>query len=68
MEMHGGPAPAAKAVWLDRTTPPHVVTLVLMTGVGALNINMVLPSLPSIAAHYDAATASPRWRSRPISA
>ena len=54
MEMHGGPAPAAKAVWLDRTTPPHVVTLVLMTGVAALNINMVLPSLPSIAAHYDA--------------
>ena len=54
METHGGPAPAAKAVWLDRTTPPHVVTLVLMTGVGALNINMVLPSLPSIAAHYAA--------------
>jgi DHA1 family bicyclomycin/chloramphenicol resistance-like MFS transporter len=31
-----------------------VVTLVLLTGVSALNLNMVLPSLPSIAAHYQA--------------
>lgn len=46
-------APAA-AVWLDRRTPPHILTLVAMTGVSALNINMVLPSLPSLAAHFDA--------------
>ena len=44
----------ARTVWLDRTTPPHIVTLVLLTGVAALNMNMVLPSLPSLAAHYSA--------------
>ncbi len=42
------------AVWLDRTTPPHVATLVLMTGVSALNMNMVVPSLPSLAAYFAA--------------
>jgi DHA1 family bicyclomycin/chloramphenicol resistance-like MFS transporter len=44
----------ANGVWLDRRTPPHIVTLVLLTGVSALNMNMVLPSLPRLAAHYDA--------------
>ena len=54
-EMSGGDArAAAKAAWLDRKTPPHVVTLVLLAGISALNMNMVLPSLPSLAAHYDA--------------
>jgi DHA1 family bicyclomycin/chloramphenicol resistance-like MFS transporter len=42
------------AVWLDRRTPPHVATLVAMTGLSALNMNMVLPSLPSLAAHFQA--------------
>ena len=41
-------------VWLDRGTPPHIVTLVLLTGVSALNLNIVLPSLPGLAAHYGA--------------
>jgi DHA1 family bicyclomycin/chloramphenicol resistance-like MFS transporter len=44
----------ARGVWLDRTTPPHILTLVLLTGVGALNINAMLPSLPSLAAFYGA--------------
>jgi DHA1 family bicyclomycin/chloramphenicol resistance-like MFS transporter len=39
-------------VWLDRRSPPHIVTLVLLTGVSALNMNMVLPSLPRLAEHY----------------
>ncbi len=46
-------APRA-AVWLDRRTPPHVATLVLMTGLSALNMNMVLPSLPSLADYFAA--------------
>jgi DHA1 family bicyclomycin/chloramphenicol resistance-like MFS transporter len=46
--------PRVPAVWLDRRTPPHIVTLVLMTGLSALNMNMVLPSLPSLAAYYAA--------------
>ena len=49
------PAPArAGAVWLDRRTPPHTVTLVLLTGLSALSLNVILPSLPGIAAWYDA--------------
>ena len=51
----GGAADATVStapVWLDRRTPPHILTLVLITGVSALNMNMILPSLPSLAAHY----------------
>ncbi len=40
--------------WLDRSTPPHTATLVLMTGLAALNMNMILPSLPSLAAWFEA--------------
>jgi DHA1 family bicyclomycin/chloramphenicol resistance-like MFS transporter len=50
-------SPAAaptSTVWLDRRTPPHVVTLVLLTGLSALSLNVMLPSLPSIAAWYGA--------------
>ncbi|MFV0493152.1 MAG: multidrug effflux MFS transporter [Pseudorhodobacter sp.] len=38
--------------YLDRTTPPHLTTLVLMAGVGALSLNVFLPSLPSMAETY----------------
>ena len=48
-------SPGGGAVLLDRRTPPHVLTLVAMTSVAALNMNMVLPSLPSLARHYAAA-------------
>jgi DHA1 family bicyclomycin/chloramphenicol resistance-like MFS transporter len=41
------------AVWLDRQTPPHIFTLVMMAGVSALNMNMILPSLPRLAQHFD---------------
>ncbi len=47
-------AGSSASVWLDRKTPPHIVTLVLITGIAALNMNMVLPSLPSLATHYAA--------------
>lgn len=46
--------PEAAPVWLNRATPPHIVTLVLITGVSALNMNMFLPSLPSMAAYFQA--------------
>ena len=45
---------APAGVWLDRTTPPHVVTVVLIAGIAALTLNVILPSLPSIAAEFDA--------------
>jgi MFS transporter, DHA1 family, multidrug resistance protein len=34
---------------LDRTTPPHILTLVLIAGLAALSLNVFLPSLPSMA-------------------
>jgi DHA1 family bicyclomycin/chloramphenicol resistance-like MFS transporter len=33
----------------DRTTPPHILTLVLIAGVAALSLNIFLPSLPHMA-------------------
>ncbi len=38
--------------FLDRTTPPHVFTLVMLAGLSALNMSLFLPSLNTIAAEY----------------
>ena len=38
--------------FLDRSTPPHIATLILMAGIGALSLNVFLPSLPSMAEHF----------------
>lgn len=46
--------PPSAAVWLDRRTPPHIATLVAVSAVSALNMNVILPSLPSLARHYAA--------------
>lgn len=40
--------------FLDRTTPPHIATLILMAGLSALTMNIFLPSLPGMAAWFDA--------------
>ncbi len=46
-------APARPVVrFLDRTTPPHIMTLVLVAGLPALSLNIFLPSLPSMARHF----------------
>ncbi len=42
-----------KPVWLDKTTPPHVVTLVAIAGIGALSMNIFLPALPTMASFFD---------------
>ena len=34
--------------FLNRTTPPHIATLVLITGMAAMALNMFLPSLPTM--------------------
>ena len=44
------PLPASK--FLDRTTPPHITTLVLLSGLSALSMNVFLPSLPNMAAYF----------------
>ena len=38
--------------FLDRRTPPHIVSLVLIAGLSALTMNIFLPSLPDMAAHF----------------
>ncbi len=38
--------------FLDRQTPPHILTLVLCAGLGALSLNVFLPSLSAMAAHF----------------
>ena len=43
-----------KTVFLDRKTPPHIATLVVIAGLSALNMNLILPSLPGIATYYQA--------------
>jgi DHA1 family bicyclomycin/chloramphenicol resistance-like MFS transporter len=43
--------------FLDRTTPPHVITLILLAGMGALVMNVFLPSLPQMAEYFDTSYA-----------
>jgi MFS transporter, DHA1 family, multidrug resistance protein len=43
--------------FLDRTTPPHVTTLVALSAMSALAMNVFLPSLPSMAAYFDTSYA-----------
>lgn len=38
--------------FLDRRTPPHLVTLILMAGLSAMTMNVFLPSLPAMAEWY----------------
>jgi len=44
------PAPVR---YLDRSTAPHVSTLILLAGISAMAMNIFLPSLPGMAAHFD---------------
>ena len=39
--------------FLDRTTPPHIVTLTLFAGLSAMAMNIFLPSLPSMTVYFD---------------
>jgi MFS transporter, DHA1 family, multidrug resistance protein len=38
--------------FLDRGTPPHIITLILIAGLGALSLNIFLPSLPLMAEDF----------------
>ncbi len=38
--------------YLDPATPPHISTLIVLTGLGALTMNVFLPSLPDMAAYF----------------
>ena len=38
--------------FLDRSTPPHIATLILLAGMSATVMNMFLPSLPNMTAYF----------------
>ncbi|KPP88672.1 MAG: MFS transporter, DHA1 family, bicyclomycin/chloramphenicol resistance protein [Rhodobacteraceae bacterium HLUCCO07] len=40
------------ARFLDKHSPPHIATLTGLTGIAALAMNLFLPSLPGMAAHF----------------
>ena len=40
--------------FLDRSTPPNVVTLTLIVAAGAMSMNVFLPSLPGMAEYFQA--------------
>ncbi|KAA0920768.1 multidrug effflux MFS transporter [Aquicoccus porphyridii] len=40
------------ARFLDKHSPPHLGTLIGLTGIAALAMNLFLPSLPGMAAHF----------------
>lgn len=39
--------------FLDRTSPPHIITLILIAGISALSMNVFLPSLPNMTAYFN---------------
>ncbi|MCU0906838.1 MAG: multidrug effflux MFS transporter [Rhodobacteraceae bacterium] len=48
------PLTARPAVrFLDRATPPHTATLILIAGLSAASMNIMLPSLPAMTAYFD---------------
>lgn len=38
--------------FLDRASPPHIATLILLSGLAALAMNIFLPSLPGMTAYF----------------
>ncbi len=39
--------------FLDRTTPPHILTLVLLAGISTMTMNVFLPALPEMTTYFD---------------
>ncbi len=44
--------PASRRRFLNRTQPPHIVTLILLSGLSVLGMNLFLPSLPNMADYF----------------
>ncbi len=42
----------------DRTTPPHILTLILLAGISALSMSIFLPSLTAMAAEFGTSYAT----------
>ncbi|WP_428926048.1 multidrug effflux MFS transporter [Marinibacterium sp. SX1] len=43
----------ASITFLDRRSPPHIATLIIMCALSALSMNIFLPSLPNMTAHFE---------------
>ncbi len=52
--MPSDPARPEKPRWMHRHSAPHITTLIMMAGLAALNMNVFLPSLPSMAVFFEA--------------
>ncbi|MBZ0124266.1 MAG: Bcr/CflA family drug resistance efflux transporter, partial [Roseovarius sp.] len=52
--MANAPAPFPQRRFLDRESPPHIVTLIVLSALSALTMNIFLPSLPAMSAHFEA--------------
>lgn len=46
-----------KARFLNHSTQPHMATLILLSSISALAMNVFLPSLPRMAVHFDSTPA-----------
>jgi DHA1 family bicyclomycin/chloramphenicol resistance-like MFS transporter len=46
--------PAPQVRFLNRSTPPHIFSLILLASLSAAAMNIFLPSLPTMAVHFDA--------------
>ena len=46
-------APHPKPRYFDRTTPPHITTLVLIASLGSITLSIFLASLPEMARYFD---------------
>ncbi|MEM8633066.1 MAG: multidrug effflux MFS transporter [Pseudomonadota bacterium] len=44
---------SASINFLDRSSPPHIATLILMAALSAFSMNVFLPSLPNMTAHFE---------------
>ncbi|MGV8988000.1 MAG: multidrug effflux MFS transporter [Cypionkella sp.] len=44
----------ARSIFLNRQTPPRLLTLTLLAGLSSLAMNLMLPSLPQMATYFDA--------------
>ncbi|OWJ81667.1 multidrug effflux MFS transporter [Haematobacter missouriensis] len=47
------PPPRSTTRFLDRKSPPHIGTLIFMAALPALTTNIFLPSLPTMARHFN---------------
>ncbi|MFV2033883.1 MAG: MFS transporter, partial [Halocynthiibacter sp.] len=42
----------SRVKFLDRSTPPHISTLILLAGLSAMSMNIFLPSLPNMTEYF----------------